>query len=167
MGIRWLRLEDFYEEDRDVSIFYPSLYARGYPFSSEDRAKMDKFLGPFLSRRLKAEFVALSGLVSFALIGASAVFLIKSTTQELDMVLAMPQGLWLFFAVALVGTIILPILFRLHWKIWRQLDQMGLYASEPPRPNFFIVQGVFSTTRLACALFALAVILVVVGMWAG
>jgi hypothetical protein len=167
MSIRWLRLEDFYEQDDDVYIFYPSPYARGYPFSSEDRAKMDNVLGPFLSRRLKAEFIALSGLMSFALLGASTAFLVKATTEELDAVLTMPLGFWLFVVVVLAGSILLPILFQLRWKIGRQLDQLGLYPSEPPRPSIFIVEGEFSLVRLAGALFALASILVVVGMWVG
>ena len=167
MGIRWFRLDDFYEKDGDVYIFYPSLYARGYLFSSEYRARMDSVLGPFLNDRLKMEFVALLCLVTSALVGASTAFLVTASTEELDMVLAMPPGLWIFVAVALAGVIFLPILFRLWLKIKRQLDQIDLYASEPPRPDFFIVEGEFSLTRLSYALFALGTILVLVGLWAG
>jgi hypothetical protein len=167
MGIRWFSLDDFYETDGDACIFYPSLYARGYPFTSEDRASMDGVLGPFLSRRLRTEFVALFCLVTSALVGASITFLVGASTEELDAILAMPAGLWIFFAVVLAGVILLPILFRLWLRIKNQLDQMDLYASEPPRPDFFVVEGEFSLTRLSYVLFALGAILVVVGIWAG
>ena len=81
MGIRWFRLDDFYEKDGDVYIFYPSLYARGYLFSSEYRARMDSVLGPFLNDRLKMEFVALLCLVTSALVGASTAFLVTASTK--------------------------------------------------------------------------------------
>ena len=81
MGIRWFRLDDFYEKDGDVYIFYPSLYARGYLFSSEYRARMDSVLGPFLNDRLKMEFVALLCLVTSALVGASTAFLVTASTD--------------------------------------------------------------------------------------
>lgn len=167
MTVKWFRLEDFYEQDGDVSIFYPSRYARGYPFSAEDRARMDSVLGPFLNGQLKTEFVVLFCLVSVALLGAVTTFLVNATPDELDSFLATPPGLWLFIAVALAGLIVVPVIIRLRLKIGQQLDQMGLYASEPPRPDFFIVEGEFSPTRLAGALFALGAILVPVGMWIG
>lgn len=167
MSISWFRLENFYEQDGDVYIFYPSLYARGYTFSGEDRARMDKILGPFLSRRLKTEFIALFCVAVSALVAASGTFLVAASTEELDRILAMPPGLWLFVVIVLTGMMFLPILFRVRWKIRRQLDQMGHYASEPPRPDFFIVEGEFSPTRLACVLFALGAIMVLVAILAG
>lgn len=167
MNIRWFRLEDFYEQDGDVYIFYPSRHARGYPFSSEDWARIDGVLGPFVRQRLKTECIGLACFVASILVGASAMFLISSSAEELRSVLSMPAGIWFFMAVVIAATVFLPILVRLRLKIRRELNGLDLHDSEPPRPNFFIVQGEFSPTRVAFVLFGLGTILVVVGMWAG
>lgn len=167
MNIRWFRLDDFYETDGDMHVFYPSIYARGYPLSGEDRAKMDSVLEPFLSRQLRTEFIVLFCCVSFGLLGALSAFLFNATAEELDWLLAMPLGIWLLVAAALAVMIVLPVLIRLRLKIKRHLDAIGIHASEPPRPDFFIVEGEFSLARLAYALFGMGTILVLVGMWAG
>lgn len=163
MRARWFRLEDYYENVGEISVFYPSLYARGYRFSAADRATMDGVLGPFLNRRLWFEFAAVFCLVTFALTIAATGFLITASTAELNSVLATPPWVWLVGAVALACLILVPILVRLRSKISRQLGLMGLEPSEPPRPDFFIVDGALSLKRLSYAFFALGVILVLVG----
>lgn len=162
MSARWFRLEDYYEHVEDKCIFYPSLYASGYRFSAEDRAKMDSVLGPFLSGRLRVEFVAAFCLMTFALMIAATGFLITASNEQLDMVIATPPWVLLVGAVVLAGAVLVPILFRLRSKIRHQLDVMGLNASEPPRPDFFIVDGAFSLRRMAYAFFVLGGILLLV-----
>lgn len=163
MSARWFQLEDYYEHVGEISVFYPSLYARGYRFSAEERATMDGVLGPFLNRRLMIEFIAAFCGVTFSLMIAMAGFLMVASNEQLDMVLQTPPWVWLLAAVTLGGVILVPILFRLRWKIRRQLDVMGLEASEPPRPDFFIVDGAFSLRRLSYVFFALGLILALVG----
>lgn len=159
MSIRWFRLDDYYETVGDKHIFYPHLYARGYRLSAEERAALDRVLGPFLNRRLRFEFAALFLLATFFLTIVAGGFLASASNEELDMVLATPPWVWLVGAVAFAGVILAPILIRLHSKIRHQLDGMGLEASEPPRPDFFIVDGEFSRRRLSYVLVALSVIL--------
>lgn len=167
MSVGWFRLESFYEIDGDRCIFYPSHYARGYVFSAEDRARMDRVLGPFLSERLRFEFIAVFSLVTTALVAACMAYLITASVEQLDEVLAMPAGVWLGGAVFLAAVILVPILLRVRWKVRHQLDDMGLDATEPPRPDFFVVDGEFSPTRLALVFFALGTILALASTWMG
>jgi hypothetical protein len=167
MSITLFRLENFYEQDEDLYVFYPSRYSRGYPFSDEDRARMNSVLEPFLNRRMRQELLALSGLATFSLLGGLTTYLVKSTTEELDGFLATSPGLWLFYAAVLAGVIVLPVVLHLQWKIRRLLYEMDIYPSEPPRPDFLIVEGEFSPTRLAVVIFGLGTILVLAGILFG
>ncbi len=164
MTATWFQLENFYEHAADKCVFYPSLYARGYRFSAEDQVKMNGVLGPFLDRRLKFEFIAQFCFVTFVLMIAATGFLVTASTEQLDAILATPPWVWLVAAVALTGVIMLPMMFRLRSRIRRQLDEMGLEANEPARPDFFIVEGAFSLKRLSYAFFALGLILALVGI---
>ena len=164
MSANWFRLDDYYEHGGEISVFYPSLYSRGYRLSAEERATMDGVLGPFLNRRLKIEFIAVFCGVTFLLMIALAGFLISASNEQLDMVLETPPWVWLLASVILAGAILVPILFRLRSKIRNQLDVMGLEASEPPRPDFFIVDGMFSLRRLSYVFFALGLIGALVGI---
>lgn len=167
MSITLFSLEKFYEQDENLCIFYPFRYSRGYPFSDEDRARMNGVLEPFLNRQMRLEFLALFGLVTFSLLGGLTTYLIKSTPEELDSFLMMtPIGL-LSYVVLLAGVIVVPVILHLQWKIRRLLFDMDVFPSEPPRPDFLIVQGEFSTTRLAIVIFGLSTTVVVVGLLTG
>ena len=155
----WFRVESFYENTEDKCVFYPSLYARGYRFAPEDQAKMNNALGPFLNGRLRVEFIATFLLVSTALMVAAAGYLFTASTEELDAILATPPWVWLVVAIVMAGVIMLPTMLRLRSKIRRQLDETGVEANEPARPDFFIVDGAFSPTRLSYAIAFVAVLL--------
>jgi len=164
MTATWFQLENFYEHSADKCVFYPYLYARGYRFSAEDQVKMDGVLGPFLDRRLKFEFIAAFCFVTFVLMIALTGFLVTASTEQLDAILTTPPGVWLVVAVVFAGVVLLPMVFRLQSRIRRQLDEMGLKANEPARPDFFIVEGPFSPKRLSYAFFAVGGILALVGV---
>lgn len=157
----WFRLENFYEQDGSGCVFYPSLYSRGYRFSAENRAAMDAVLGPFLSRRLWIEFMVLLMLVTFVLTLAFAAYLLLASSEELDALLATPPWVLVAGAFVLAAAILAPIVVRLRLRIRRQLDGMGVEASEPPRPDFFIVDGKFSRQRLCYVFLILASIVVI------
>lgn len=159
MGGRWFRIEDFYECAGDRYIFYPHLYGRGYSMSAEERRTMDRVLEPFLNGRLRLEFVAVLCFETFAFTIAVIAFLLTASNEQLDAVHALPPWAWLAGAVALAAAIVVPVVVRLRSKIRRQLDAMGLRASEPPRPDFLIVDGEFSLVRLSAVLFGVAIIL--------
>lgn len=163
MIVRWFCPEDYYVQAGHEYIFYPSLYARGYRFTEEDRAAMDGVLESFLSWRLRIEFLVWFCLVTFTFLIAVTGFLVTASNQELDVVLATPPWVWLVGAVGLAGVIVVPIVFRLRSKIGRQLEEMGLEASEPPRPDFFIVDGKVSLMRVSCVLAAVSAVLALAG----
>ncbi len=162
MGVKWFRLEDYYEHDGDKYVFYPYRYGRGYRFSADQRAAMDGVLGPFLKGRLRVEFVVVFFLVTLSLMVAATFFLATASAAELDAFLAVPRWIWLLGAVALAGVILIPILFRLRSKIRHQLDEIGVVANEPPRPDLFIVDGEFSVKRLSYVFLGLGAILAVI-----
>jgi len=162
MSARWLRLEDYYVHDADGYVFYPSLYGRGYRFSAEQRAAMDGVLGPFLKGRLRVEFVAVFGAVTFSLMVAATIFVATASNEALDAFLATPRWIWLFGAVALAGVILMPTLLRLRSKIRHQLDEMGAVANVPPRPDFFVVDGKLSVSRLSYIIIGLGAIAAVI-----
>lgn len=163
MTVMWFRLDGFYENAGDLCVFYPPLYSRGYQFSAEQRTAMDGMLGPFLRGRLKLELAIIVGFVTFLLMVAATVFLATASNEQLDAFLAIPPWVWLVGAVAFAGAILAPILLRLRSKIRSQLENMGVEASEPRRPDFFVVDGTFSARRLSFAIIGLCVILVLVG----
>lgn len=125
---------------------------------------MNGVLGPFLDRRLKFEFIAAFCFVTFGLMIAFTGFLVTASTEELDGILATPPWVWLVVAVVLACGVVLPVVFRLRSRIRRQLDEMGLEANEPARPDFFIVEGAFSLKRLSYAFLAVGGILALIGV---
>lgn len=137
MAARWFQLDDFYKSAGDQYIFYPHLFARGYRLSAEQRAAMDEVLGPFLKGRLWYGFLATFLFVTFALTIAAASFLFTASPEQLDAFLATPPWIWLVGAFALACLILAPTLFRLQSKIKRQIAEIGLVASEPPRSALF------------------------------
>lgn len=162
MTVRWFHLDDFYKNVGDQDIFYPHHYARGYRLSAEERATLDDVLGPFLRGRLRLEFIAVFCFVTFLLTIGAAGFLFTASTEQLDAILAIPPWVWLVGAITLACAIFIPILFRLQSMIRRQIEEIGLVASEPPRPDFFIVNGEFSLKRLFVVIIVLCIILVLV-----
>ena len=162
MYTRWFRVENFYESAGGKYIFYPHLYGRGYPMSPEERATMNGVLDPFLKGRLKFEFVA---AFCFEMIGftiAAAAFLLSASNEQLSAVHAIPHWIWLVGAVVLAGLVVVPVVVRLRLKIMKQLDAMGLKASEPPRPDFLIVDGEFSPIRLSTVIFGTAMLMMLI-----
>ncbi|NNE85280.1 MAG: hypothetical protein HKN28_15045 [Alphaproteobacteria bacterium] len=162
MAARWFQLDDFYKTAGDQYIFYPHLFARGYRLSAEQRAAMDEVLGPFLKGRLWYGFLATFLFVTFALTIILASFLFMASTEQLDAIVSTPPWIWLVGAFALACLILAPTLFRLQSKIRRQIEVIGLEASEPPRPGLLIVDGELSLKRLIAVIVALGVILILV-----
>jgi hypothetical protein len=162
MTVRWFQLDDFYKDVGGQDIFYPHHYARGYRLSAEQRVAMDDVLGPFLRGRLLYEFIAIFSSITFLLTIGAASFLFTASTQQLDAILATPPWIWIVGAFALACAILFPVLFRLQSKIRRQIELIGVEASEPPQPDFFIVNGAFSLKRLLAVIAVLCVILILV-----
>ena len=167
MSFTLFRLDNFYEQDENLCVFYPFRYSRGYPFSDEDQARMNGVLEPFLKQQMRLGLLALLGLVAFSLLGGMTTYLIKSTPEELAGFLMMTPGRLLFYVVLLAGVIVVPVFLHLQWKIRRLLFDMDVFPSEPPRPGLFIVDGEFNTTRLAMVIFGLSTTVLVVGLLIG
>jgi len=164
MSFTLYRLENFYEQDEELCVFYPFRYSRGYPFTDEDRARMNSILEPFLNGRMQQELLALSGLVVFSVLGGLTMYLIKSTPEELAGFMTMTPVRLFFYAALLAGLIVVPVLLHLQWKVRRLLYEMDVYPSEPARPDFLVVEGEFSTTRLAMVIGGLSTLVVVMGL---
>ena len=103
MVARWFHIEDYYERDGDKCVFYPSLYSPGYRFTPDDQAQMDGFLGPFLSGRLRLEFIAILCIVTFSITIAASGYLFFASNDEIDAILAVPPWVWLAVAAGLPG----------------------------------------------------------------